>query len=161
MLHMNLNTDLNTDIYRQLQIAAQAYGINELATQLNIQRGTLYNKLNFSETCIFHKLNLQEFIQIIQITGDFNILISLCGLFNYSAFALPKKSKELADSALLDVINDVYVNSGLTHKSMAKALDDGKITQDEYIHFANQAFKFLSAIVTWQDRVKAMVSDDT
>ena len=150
---------MKTEIYNQLQKTALNYGIPKLAEKLNLQRGTLYNKLNRSESCNYHKLNLQEFIDIISVTKDFNILISLCGLFNYSAYALPL-THQIADQALLDVINDVYINSGLTHKAMAEALDDGQITQIEYIEFANQAFRFLSAILTWQQKVKAMVIND-
>ncbi len=144
------------EFFRKIQKTAHSYGVRKIAEQLNLQRGTFYNKLNTDESCIHHKLTLQEFIDIVRITNDKSILISLCGLFNYSAYELPNTT-ELADEALLDVINSVHISSGQTHRAMAEALEDGRITQEEYVMFSRQVFGLLSGIMSWQARVQAMV----
>lgn len=152
MSQMNLTTELSEKIRK----AAQNYGIRKLAEIMNLQRGTLYNKLNTDDSCTHHKLTLQEFIDIIHITSDYDLLNNLCALFNYSAYKLPNKT-EIADEALLDIINSIHISSGRTHKEMADALADGQITTNEYTKFSSQVMNLLSGIVSWQARVKVMV----
>lgn len=148
--------DFQNDVFELIRQVAYGYGVEKLAAKMGIQRGTLYNKLNNDDGSAHHKLTLQDFIQIITITGQYEPLLGLCGLFDHVAYKLPDLTN-LADDALLDIINSVHISGGQTHQAMADALEDGRITPDEYTQFSNQVFAWLSAILAWQARVKGMV----
>lgn len=102
---------------------------------MGLAPGTLYNKLNNDEGCSHHKLTLQDFIAILGITGDTAALQGLAGLFDHAVFPLPQM-EQMGDDALLDMVNQVYVQGGRAHTVMAEALADGQV----YIEIGKDRF---------------------
>lgn len=147
---------LQTDVFEQVRTAAYAYGVPRLAAKMGIQPGTLYNKLNNDDSCSHHKITLQDFIQIINITDDFAPLLALAALFDHATYRLPDMSA-LGDDALLDLVNQVHINGGHSHNVLACALADGRITAEEYQRYAHESQHWLAAILALKNRVKTMV----
>ena len=144
------------DVLEVVRTASYQYGVDTLAPKMGIQKGTLYNKLNNDDGSAHHKITLQDFIQIITITGDYKPLLSLCGLLDHAAYKFPDLSN-LGDEALLDIVNTVHIEGGQSHKVLADALADGQVTQDECVAFERQVFMWLSAILALRSRVHGMV----
>ena len=148
--------EISHDVLEVIRTTAYEYGVDKLAAKLAVQKGTLYNKLNNDDGSAHHKITLQDFIQIINITGDYKPLLSLCGLLDHAAYKFPDLSN-LGDEALLDIVNTVHIEGGQSHKVLADALADGQVTQDECVAFERQVFMWLSAILALRSRVHGMV----
>lgn len=144
------------DVFELVRQAAYAYGVPKLAAKMGCQPGTLYNKLNNDEGCSHHKLTLQDFIQITTITGDTAPLQGLAGLFDCALYCLPDVS-DLADDALLDMVNRVHTKGGQAHAAMAAALADGNVSAEEYAAYSAECREWLAAIVTLKRRFKGLV----
>ena len=155
-MHKVSQMEYSHDVLEVIRSTSYQYGIDKLAPKMGIQKGTLYNKLNNDDGSAHHKITLQDFIQIITVTGDYTPLLSLCGLLDHAAYKFPDLSS-LGDDALLDIVNTVHIEGGQSHKVLADALADGQVTQDECAAFEHQVLMWLSAILALRHRVNDMV----
>lgn len=144
------------DVFELIRQSAYHYGVPKLATKMGLAPGTLYNKLNNDEGCSHHKLTLQDFIAILGITGDTAALQGLAGLFDHAVFPLPQM-EQMGDDALLDMVNQVYVQGGRAHTVMAEALADGQVSEEEYSAYDLECRQWVAAIVALRRRFKNMV----
>lgn len=144
------------DVFELIRQSAYHYGVPKLAAKMGLAPGTLYNKLNNDDGCSHHKLTLQDFIAILTITGDTTALQGLAGLFDHAVFPLPQMDR-LGDDALLDMVNQVYVQGGRAHTVMAEALSDGQVSEGEYCSYDHECQQWLAAIVALRRRFKNMV----
>jgi len=155
-------TPLAPDVLAAAQRICQDYrdqagnGVPAIAAKMSVQPGTLYNKLNPGEGS-HHKLTLQDLALITIISGDIAALQAYCRTLNCVCFPIPDYTG-LADGALVELINRIYVEGGHFHAALAKGFDDGTLSDADYLHIERESLEWVGAIVEAKQRLRGMVS---
>lgn len=147
---------LAMEVHGELQKAAMKFGIEKLAERMGANKGTLTNKLN-PNPISYHKPSLQDFVQVLELTGDLSPLRTLCRGLNGAFFALPDLSR-LSDDELLDIVNRVQAEGGDVFRSMARGLADRRVCADDFADFDREWHEWLAAILELRARFRGMVS---
>jgi len=113
-----------------IQETAKNYtgGAQALGLKIGANSRTFTNKCNPKEN---HLLTIEEFISVMQVTADYRMLDALAELFGYVCIAV-KPLEKLSDTNVLMSWANWHVQVGELAKTLAVALEDGKITTDEY-----------------------------
>lgn len=100
-------------------------GPKELAHRMGTSHTSLLNRVNPNDDT--HRLNLEQFLQILALSGDMRPLAALADAFGYELVAKEKPAAQELTSALLHMSAEV---ADVT-RAVTDALDDGRVSQIE------------------------------
>lgn len=129
-------------------------GAVALAARIGRNPGTLLNELN--PACETAKLGIGEAQAITFATQDPRIAQAMLAPIGYTAVALPDYDK-VGDTALLDLFITRDEQSGRFAEALSKALEDGRISADEFEAIEAAGMEAVGALLTLISRLKGMV----
>ncbi len=140
------------EAFRQL---AYAHGVAELAQQMGLKPGTLYNKADADEDT-HHQPSLRDVVLATRLTGDMRVLDALNESFGRAAFDL-NDCGEKSDEALMDLLNGLDVQKGEFHKALRNAFADKRFEIHEFVLVRAEAFQMVSALMTLVNRLEGLI----
>jgi len=145
------------DVQEAFRVVVFDYGVPEMAAKTGMPPGTLYNKANPNESSK-HQPSLRDAVLVQAIAQDTRIVEAMAHTLGGLFVRLPR-IEAVSDAALLEVINEIYIQSGLFHTEIKDALEDGKISKSEHDRIAVQGMKFIRSVLESVSRIEGMVDD--
>lgn len=142
------------DAFRQL---CYTFGVVELAQQMGLKPGTLYNKADADEET-HHQPSLRDVVLATRLTQDTRVLDALDEHFGRAAFDVNSLAVK-SDEALLDLLNVLDVEKGHFHAALRDALSDKRFKASEFIRVRSEAFDIVSALMTLVARLEGLVDE--
>jgi hypothetical protein len=134
-----------------------AYGVPEMAGELLMSVGTLYNKCEAGEDA-HHKPTLRDVVAVTRISGDTRILESLDRLFDRAGYDV-SRGKGVNDAALLELLATVGSQHGAMNLALLKSLEDAKFTEAELQAVRGEAFDLINGVLNFVQRLEGLVDD--
>ena len=113
------------EVHRAVHEAVLDAGPKELAYQMGTSHTSLLNRVNPNDDT--HRLNLEQFLQILALSGDMRPLAALADAFGFELVAKEKSPAKELTNALLHMSAEV---ADVT-RAVTDALDDGRVSQIE------------------------------
>ena len=145
-----------SDVYSSLREAVIDFGIDRMASLMNVAVGTLYNKLNLNDSSLHHKPTISDLIQVVYHSRDTAPIAALCAEFGGVFVRLPDLSKT-PDEDLLHLINRWGAENGEVHEVMARALSDLTVTPAEVDELRRQVHEAIAALLEVKARFGSFV----
>jgi len=142
------------EAFRQL---AYAHGVVELALQMGIKPGTLYNKADADEDT-HHQPTLRDVVLATTLTGDMRVLDALDEQFGRAAFEVQPLA-HVSDEALLELLLVLHQESGEFHSVMRSALLDRNFNRDSLRVIRGEAFDMVGALMTLVQRLEGLLDE--
>src|SRR3990167_3060622 len=114
------------EAFRQL---VYTFGVVELAPQMGLKPGTLYNKADADEDT-HHQPSLRDVVLATRLTGDMRVLDALNEHFGRASFDVTSMA-QVSDEALLELLTKLGSESGEFHGALYAALVDKKFNTDK------------------------------
>jgi hypothetical protein len=127
--------------YAAFRQVVYRYGVPELADELGLPRGTLYNKAD-AHADSHHQPTMRDVINVTRLTGDELILESLDRLFGRIAIHLPDASVT-SDEALLEILCRCGKENGDLHAAVLEVLQQKHITRDALVRVRYEVLGFV------------------
>ncbi|MCC4260802.1 phage regulatory CII family protein [Pseudomonas aestusnigri] len=124
-------------------------GPKELAHRMGTSHTSLLNRVNPNDDT--HRLNLEQFLQILALSGDMRPLAALADEFGFDLVAREKPAAQELTSALLHMSAEV---ADVT-RAVTDALDDGRVSQIERQKILREAGEAKQSIDVLVEAVKA------
>ena len=132
-------------------------GARALAAHVAVRAGTLNNKAD--PACDNHNLTYQEGIAIQLASQDFSIISTEAAILG-GTFVHLGSLAFVSDMALLDAWARWHEETGQTAAEVRKALDDGKITRDEFRRIRKEVREDIQREMEFLRRLESLVVDD-
>lgn len=142
------------EAFRQL---AYSFGVVELAQQMGVKPGTLYNKADADDDT-HHQPTLRDVVLATRLTGDMRVLDALDAQFGRAAFDVTPMGC-VSDEALLELLAKLGSESGEFHGALYAALVDKKFNTDNLNLIRAEAFDMVSALMTLVRRLEGLLDD--
>jgi len=142
------------EAFRQLCYSA---GVVELAQQMGLKPGTLYNKADSDEDT-HHQPSLRDVVLATRLTNDMRVLDALNKHFGRAAFDITQMG-HLSDDALLDLMCSLGTETGEFYAAMRDGLADKRFTAQDYVLAEAEAFHMVSALMTLLGRLKGLIDE--
>lgn len=142
------------EAFRQL---AYTFGVVDLAEQMGLKPGTLYNKADADEET-HHQPTLRDVVLATRLSGDMRVLDALDEQFGRAAFSV-RELTHLSDDALLELLTSFGAESGEFHAELRTALADKKFSGRELARVRAEAFDVVAALMTLVTRLEGLVDD--
>lgn len=142
------------EAFRQL---AYTFGVVELAQQMGLKPGTLYNKADADEDT-HHQPTLRDVMLATRLTGDMRVLDALNEQFGRAAFDV-KPLANVSDEALLELLLTLHQESGEFHSVMRSALIDRNFNRASLGVIRAEAFDMVSALMTLVTRLEGLLDE--
>lgn len=120
-----------------------------LAHQMGMSHTTLLNRTNPNDDS--HRLNLQQFLQILALTKDMRALRALANALGFDLVALKDEAAASPAAALMHMNAEV---ADVT-RALADALDDNQLNQMEKGRIVREADQAIDALQALKDSVRA------
>ena len=140
------------EAFRQL---VYAFGAPELAQQMGIKPGTLYNKADADEDT-HHQPTLRDVLLATRLTKDMRVLDAMDEQFGRAAFDV-RPMEHVSDEALLELLAKLGAESGEFHAALHAALTDKAFTSLEMNLIRSEAFDMVSALMTLVARLEGLI----
>ncbi len=140
------------EAFRQL---AYTFGVVELAQQMGIKPGTLYNKADADEET-HHQPTLRDVLLATRLTGDMRVLDALNEAFNRAAFDV-SNCAEKSDDALLELFTDYGAESGEFCSALREGLRHRKFSAEDFVLIKSEALDVVSSLMTLVHRLEGLV----
>lgn len=124
-------------------------GPKELAHRMGTSHTSLLNRVNPNDDT--HRLNLEQFLQILALSGDMRPLEALADEFGFELVAKEKPAAQELTGALLHMNAEV---ADVT-RAVTDALDDGRVSQIERQKILREAGEAKQSIDVLVEAVKA------
>lgn len=142
------------EAFRQL---VYSYGVPELAPQMGLKPGTLYNKADADEDT-HHQPSLRDVVLATRLTGDMRVLDSLNEHFGRAAFDVTPLIN-VSDEALLELLLTLGKEVGEFHAVTRSALIDKNFSRDSLEVIRAEAFDMVSAVMTLVNRLEGLLDE--
>lgn len=133
------------------------FGVRELAAQMLMKVGTLYNKCDADEDS-HNQPTLRDIVAVTQITGDATVLDSLDRMFNRAAYDVTP-GLQVSDQAVLELLCRVGSDHGAMHAALLKGLTDRRFTREELAAVRGEAFELITSVLTFVKRLEGLVDE--
>lgn len=143
------------EAFRRLVFAAD---VQQLASQMGLRAGTLYNKAEGSEES-HHQPTLRDVLLATQITGNTAVLDALNATFGRACFDC-LAFEETSDEALLELLAKLGAESGEFHCALARGLAAKRFSPQTYGAIRAEALDMVSALMTLVHRLEDLVDYD-
>lgn len=140
------------EAFRQL---VYTFGVPELALQMGLKPGTLYNKADADEET-HHQPTLRDVLLATRLTKDMRVLDSLDEQFGRSAYDMTRHGL-VSDEALLELLAKLGAEAGEFHGALHAALIDKAFTPMEMVQIRAEAFDMVSALMTLVVRLEGLI----
>jgi len=142
------------EAFRQL---VYTFGVMELAPQMGLKPGTLYNKADADEDT-HHQPSLRDVVLATRLTGDMRVLDSLNEHFGRACFDVTPLT-HVSDEALLELLLTLGKESGEFHAVMHSALIDKNFNKQSLNVIRAEAFDMVSALMTLVSRLEGLLDE--
>lgn len=142
------------EAFRQL---VYTFGVVELAPQMGLKPGTLYNKADADEDT-HHQPSLRDVVLATRLTGDMRVLDALNEHFGRAAIDV-RNLGELSDSAVLELVNNMDVQKGELAAAMRDAFADDRFSAHDFVLINAEAMDLIGAVMTLVTRLKGLIDD--
>ncbi len=142
------------EAFRQL---AYTFGVVELAQQMGLKPGTLYNKADADEET-HHQPTLRDVLLATRLTGDYRVLDALNEQFGRAAFDVTPH-KHMSDEALLELFLTLGKEVGEFHAVARSALLDRNFNAQSLNVIRCEAFDMVSALMTLVARLEGLLDE--
>lgn len=133
------------------------FGVVELAQQMGLKPGTLYNKADADEDT-HHQPTLRDVMLATRLTGDMRVLDALNEGFGRAAFDV-RPLTNISDESLLELLLGLHAESGEFHAAMRAALIDKKFSKARLAEIHAEAFDMVGALMTLVARVEGLLDE--
>lgn len=140
------------EAFRQL---AYSFGVVELATQMGLKPGTLYNKADADEDT-HHQPTLRDVLLVTRLTQDMRVLDSLNEAFNRAAFDVSACAAK-SDDALLELFTDYGAESGEFCAALRAGLRSKKFSAEDFVLIKSEALDVVASLMTLVHRLEGLV----
>jgi hypothetical protein len=147
------------EIIEAIQTAAQQYGVKALAAALDMAPSTLYQKLNPYGDRTIAKLSLEESVEIMRITGNYDALVTMAGNLGFSVDAVGKDP--INENTAYPALSHAMSTLGELASALKKDMGDNRLTTREKLDLFSKAVDaydslgpFLALGATSQNRTK-------
>lgn len=131
-------------------------GAAQLAPQVNMNPGTLANKANPSMKN--HHLTVEEAVAIQKAKQDFRLLAAEAAALNHAIVPLGN-FEGVSDIEILTAYANYHSEIGQTSIVIAEALNDIRITRDEYLAVHQEFFEAVSTGLEFLNRMEALIDE--
>lgn len=142
------------EAFRQL---AYTFGVVELARQMGVSPGTLYNKADANDDT-HHQPTLRDVVLATRLTGDMQVLDALNESFGRAAFDV-KPLAGISDEALLELLLKLHKECGEFHHVMRLALLDKTFSTVRLRELRGEAFDMVGALMTLVNRMEGLLDE--
>lgn len=142
------------EAFRQL---VYTFGVGELAPQMGLKPGTLYNKADADEDT-HHQPSLRDVVLATRLTGDMRVLDALNEHFGRAAFDVTRMGK-LSDDALLELFTEFGSESGEFCTAVRTGLRKNRFGAHDFVLVRNEAMDVISALMTLVTRMEGLVDE--
>lgn len=152
--------DIRRAVYLTVHEFPKRRGLNSVETAalaLGRATGTVYNKADpgNDQQC----LTLNEAVALMNASDDFRILHALCSSCDHSAVYLAPL-QNISDLELLDLLAKEQEAAGRKAEVMRRALDDGRISSDEFADLDRAFHDQVRATLELLSRLKALARQE-
>lgn len=131
-----------------------SFGVPELAQQMGIKAGVLYNKADADEET-HNQPTLRDVVLATRLSGDMQVLDALDEQFGRAAFDVTPHT-HISDQALLELLTKLGTEHGQFHEALNRALA-GRFTRGDLTAIRGEAFDVVSALMTLVARLEGLV----
>ena len=142
------------EAFRQL---AYTFGVVDLAQQMGLKPGTLYNKADADEET-HHQPTLRDVVLATRLTGDMRVLDALDESFGRAAFDV-RPHRAISDEALLELFLTLGKEVGEFHAVARSALLDRNFNVESLTVIRGEAFDMVSALMTLVARLEGLLDE--
>lgn len=133
-----------------------AYGAKDLAEELGMRPGTLWNKAD-ADVESHHQPTLRDVIAVTRHTGDMLVLESLNRMFNRAT--LDMRPGPVSDAALLDLLCRVGSEKGQMAQALLNGYADGRFCREDYERVRGEAFDLINAVLDFLQRTEGLIDE--
>lgn len=134
-----------------------AFGVPELAKELGMRPGTLYNKAD-ADPDSHNQPTLRDVVLATRAADDFRVLDAIEEMFGRAAFDVSRMHSK-SDEALLELLTCLGRESGEFHGALHKALVQRKFAASDLNRIRAEAFDVVSALMTVVARLEGLVDE--
>lgn len=134
-----------------------SYGPEDMARQLLMRVGTLYNKAD-ADSDSHNQPTLRDVVRVTQVSKNYLVLDALEFMFNRTSVDLNDMA-HLSDDALLELLTRLGRESGEFHAALHNALQAKQFSRDAYERVRLEAHDMVSALMTLLARVEGLVDE--
>ena len=131
-------------------------GADAIAAETGKSRGTVFNELNWKMPT--HKLGLADSIIYQLVTQRFDVLQEYAAALGHVATPLGDFSR-VSDVELLNLYSDWHAKLADVHRSITKALADGRIERHEHQDIIKAFHRSVAVALEFIFRVEAIIDD--
>ena len=142
------------EAFRQL---AYSFGVQELAQQMGLKPGTLYNKADADEET-HHQPTLRDVLLATRLTGDMRVLDAMNEAFGRAAFDISNNDAK-SDDALLELFTDYGAEAGEFCQVLNQGLRAKRFTAQNAVLIRDEALDVIGALMTLVHRVEGLVDE--
>lgn len=142
------------EAFRQL---VYAFGVPELALQMGVKPGTLYNKADADEET-HHQPTLRDVVLATRLSKDLRVLDALDAQFGRASYDLTQHAC-VSDAALLELLAKLGMEFGEFHSALHVALSGHAFKQEDLRVIRAEAYEMVSALMTLVTRLEGLVDD--
>ncbi|MNZ88354.1 hypothetical protein D3C78_1072440 [compost metagenome] len=137
------------EIHRAIHEALLDAGPKQVAHKMGTSHTSLLNRANPNDDT--HRLNVEQFLQILLHTGDMRPLHALAEVFGFELVAKEKAKAQGLATALIHMNKEV---ADVT-KVVAEALEDGRVSQTEAAMIKREIGHVRESLDVLEESVKA------
>lgn len=157
MIHKSVPTGAPANPFEAFRQLCYSFGVVELAHQMGLKPGTLYNKADADEDT-HHQPTLRDVVLATRLTGDMRVLDALNEQFGRAAFDCLNLSTT-SDEALLDLLLKLHQEMGEFHGVARSALLDRNFNRQSLNAIRAEAFDAVSALMTLVTRLEGLLDE--
>lgn len=157
MKHKHVPQGHPADPFEAFRQLAYTFGVPELAKQMAMKPGVLYNKAD-ADAETHHQPTLRDVVLATRLTGDMRVLDSLDASFGRVGFDVTHKA-EVSDAALLELLARLGKESGQFHAALGAALADPAFTRESLHEIRAEAFEVVAALMTLVARLEGLLDE--
>lgn len=131
-------------------------GAIKLAAKVNMNAGTLQHKVN--PTMENHHLTLKEAVNLMNTTGDFRLLHSLCHELGFACVSTAEHA-DMSDVEFLTVYTRAIALIGVLSNEINDVFSDGHIERKEVNRVQAGTVAAIAALAELPPRLEAMCDD--
>ena len=157
MNHKNVAKGQAANPFEAFRQLVYTFGVVELAPQMGLKPGTLYNKADADEDT-HHQPSLRDVVLATRLTGDLRVLDALNEHFGRACFDCTPLT-HISDEALLELLLTLHKESGEFHSVMRSALIDRNFNPASLNVIRAEAFDMVSALMTLVARLEGLLDE--
>lgn len=154
--HKPSKDEVPANPYAAFRAVLMAYGVEDAANELGINKGTLWNKAD-ADADSRAQPTLRDLISVTRLTGDHRAIESLLRLFNRASFSLA--GGPVSDEALLELLAKVGSEHGQMHQALLRGYEDRRFCRDDFAAVRAEAFDLITAVLNFITRVEGLIDD--